>query len=375
MQRSCFFAERGLVTEVCGASSSGKTQTLLTTAVMGALEDPSLTVVLVCCTSSQSVVSRLRTLVVSLLKRKVDEALALGEPLERAMPRLAAQLREEMGTDVGTALRTNAEVLMDEEAYLCLHQICVVHAPEADSLLLFLHCLEQHLNDEHPFSQETPTLETAVVVDACAKADAAASALVDAAAVRGSLATCAAHAATAAAAVAVDIHCRAGGVGPLMLLVDGLGSVLSAAQSGQVGHHAGNALVVAAGAALLSLARGHDAAVLVSNLLVADRAAQMPVTRGHDGSGAPSRHDLGVKPALGISWISVPDRRFLLARRGDGGKASSDGLIDVFVLKQRDAVRGLFSPKLRLVVYHVRIPILQSCPQHFQHSIPLTAFC
>jgi hypothetical protein len=163
------------------------------------------------------------------------------------------------------------------------------------------------------------------------------------------------HARGAANAIAAQVQCRSAGIGPLMLVVDGLGSTLGAALSGNAGHQAGFALVVAVGAALLALARCHDVAVLVSNTVVADR-----VPRSRSGGGSADAPAFGVKPAHGVSWAAVPDSRFLLRPLLSAMDATkqvlTDGRVEVTAIKMRDAVSGL--------------PVDVICCMHFTACLP-----
>lgn len=360
------FAERGRVTEVCGSSCSGKTQLLLTTAARAALEDPTLTVAVVCCTAAQSIISRLRSLVVALVSRRVNSAVASGTDLEIVLPRTAALLRaEEIEGTVGAVLHASLAQSMEDEAAECLKQIHVASVVEAGALVLFLRCLTSALDGGGKGEGTGTSMGTAEakleisVVDQVATAAASLPTQLDretpvsavpplpplvnleAIAAEAELSAAFGHARSAANAIAAQVQCRSAGIGPLVLVVDGLGSTLGAALSGNAGHQAGFALVVAVGAALLALARCHDVAVLVSNTVVADR---VPRSRG-GGGGSADAPAFGVKPAHGVSWAAVPDSRFLLRPLLSAMDATkqvlTDGRVEVTAIKMRDAVSGL----------------------------------
>ena len=362
------FANFGRVTEVCGSSCSGKTQLLLTTAAGAALEDPTLTVGVVCCTAAQSIISRLRSLVVALVTRRVNSAVASGTDLEIVLPRTAALLRaEEIEGTVAAALHASLAQSMEDEAAECLKQIHVASVVEAGALVLFLRCLASALDGgdkgEGTGGTSLGTVEAKLEISAAYQVATAAASLptqldregattvsavppppplvdLEAIATEADFSAAFGHARSAANAIAAQVQCRSAGIGPLMLVVDGLGSTLGAALSGNAGHQAGFALVVAVGAALLALARCHDVAVLVSNTVVADR-----VTRSRGGGGSADVPALGLKPANGVSWAAVPDSRFLLRPLPSAMDAMkqilSDGRVEVTALKMRDAVSGL----------------------------------
>lgn len=414
MSSSLRFVERGRLVEVCGASTSGKTQVLLTTAALAALDNPDLTVVLVCCTAAQSVVSRLRSLVVALVGRRVDQA-ERGAGLDTILPRAAALFRAETGagsqvaSGVGASLRDNPTQSMEDEAAACLGQIHVVHMSNAHALLLFLHCLKRGLDlggeggetgGEPSTRPPEKTSELAEETAAAGKATSLPSTMgtsvaplgpatavaatvskapdhAESAAVEALLTASTGHACAAAATVVAHMQRRCDGAGPLLLVVDGLGSALGAATSGSAGHQAGVALLSAVGSALLSLARDSDAAVLVSNNVVTDRSIGSDLG-GRDGNAA----SFGVKPALGVTWAAVPDSRFLVqpqrchdvpARKPASASASSrlgghaaDGLVEVTALKLRDAVRSLRDALgtcclIIRVIFYCRVLRIASC--------------
>ena len=318
---------------------------LLTTSAQAALDDPGITVVLVCCTAVQSVISRLRSLVVALLKKRVESVLTAGGDLDRLLPRASSLLRTEMSGGVNDVLRANVQQSIDEEAAATLQQICVVHLVDVWTVVLFLRKLSSVLDEGLESVSEGAPAPMGDIQGVAGE-----DALVSAAAVEVELSATASHAQDAAIRVGLDIQRRAGGVGQILLLVDGLGSVLGAAQSGQAGHQSGHALLAAVGGSLHALARGHDAAVVVSNTVVVDR---MPGVSGTSSSLVGPN----VKPALGVSWAAVPDTRFLLTpmrrlaslgiEQGSSSSAPaasverSGGLVKVYTLKIRDGVSKL----------------------------------
>jgi hypothetical protein len=337
----------GHVIELCGASSSGKSQLLYLTAVAAVIRDPSLCVALVSCSAIQSAVSRLRSLVVSLVKQAVDAALASRRELFFALPRAAAAISDELvregrdaaPADVEAALRMNVLRATEEETAACLQQIHLVQLYDAGRLLLFLRCLSQGLplgkgaaigdtragcgDASAAVAEESlqPAVPTAASDKAAepAASSLSGSALVDPAAVAVELAAAASHARRAAEAVA---SAAAASNGPLWVMVDGLGTALAAAIGGHHGHHAGHALLASVGRALHVLSRSHGVAVLVTNSVVPDLPSRG--AEGRSGGGGGGNYAPAFKPALGVTWASVPDTTLLLSSSASGGGGSGD---------------------------------------------------
>ena len=324
------FAMHGKVVEVCGAATSGKTQLLLTTVAAAAVDDPHLSAVFVCCTAVQSTISRLRSLVVAFVRKKVDDALLSRGRLGSALPRAVAFRKHEMIDDIDAALRADLAHSMTVEGEAVLRQVLVVHIVEAGPLLIFLQNMVHGLNTGRESEDRVSKEMTSSLIPRFPEVSTD-SCLVDLAAVEADLAASYSHAQIAAATVTSEMHRRENGLGPILLAIDGLGSSLGAALSSQVGYHAGHALLAAVGSALHELAR-LDVAVLVSNTAVLNREQ-------HTISNSFSIPSMDFKPALGNTWATIPDAVFLVQPVRRDSESTVDGRVKVSVLKMREKVR------------------------------------
>jgi hypothetical protein len=389
------FAVPGKVVELCGASSSGKSQLLFITAAAGVVRNPNLRVAFVVCTSTQSCVSRFRSLIVSMVKLVIDKA-RHEHNLFVALPRARAVYADELARDgldasdaaVEAAMRASILRATEEETAACLQQIYLVQLYDAGRLLLFLSSLAggvakpqcRETEDDHTSElrgHEGTSARDVTLVAPFSGADH----LVDHRAVLLELTSAASHAKRAAEAVlqaSASASC-------LWVFIDGLGAVLAAAIGGHSGHHAGHALMASVGRALHTLARTRGAAVLITNSVVLEHnATALP------GRAAFSSSVHTVKPALGVTWAGVPDMTLMLSPWSNSGTSDKGdvataapieghgapvGRVSVTLLKSKSGVSLFAVLKWRCACVFVegamkRLFLPWQSMRHFELSMP-----